>query len=600
MPDIFIDKRILVTGKKSVLYLDNPFNLTGYITDLLYLFGVTCAQNGTNIQTTLHPTTGVQLNCVELGGSLLHDTIVSGDSRTYCMKFADLSSFLVAANDGAINIDGSLTLNSTGTLEIETPTELQIKTPFIVGAGGPPNIGDVLTLLNTSTGECEWQANAAIPPQVRNGLSIDGGFVELGGDLIKNTVVDGFDGGFYRSMSFLNSETFQVQGGDFITLSCNDNISLTNANAINITCSTSGYVDISANSAGELRLRTPNVNNATSTIGQVLTLQAGTAGLAEWADFPSGLTDNIYTVDGTLQSNRLVTGGGSSLNWEELNGFTIRDAGDILVDDCNFFNVENTNSARIDVSDIITLRGANEIQLDTPGAGTATPGWVLNLVSTSGECEWVDVNTLITGSPSTDNIYTVDGTLTQNRIVSGDPINGPYTLQWRDFNTILFNDVDDFNMTDVTNARVRGDNVWLGTDLPVTGTTSIVTPNLSGASVGDILTLQDSSGRVEYQPNATTPYTVDIPGFAFTAGTPTAGWGEYVLLGSVHQKGLTPIVQIYQQGAGQSPDWYHAPPGATGAAPATDVAMVRVTGTNGNITVHVRDVSNVSYRFIVK
>jgi len=173
MPDIFIDKRVFVNGRKSVLHLDNPFNLTGYIIDQIYLFALTCAQNGLNIQATLHPVTGVQQNCVELGGTLLHNTIV--DSGTFDLSFTNSNNLTLQANDF-----------------------FYLQTPAIASASN----GWILTLIDQVTGESEWSSLPA------------GGLLNVGLGLTESPVgtvkLGGAGIGSGENLTVLNGDIWEV------------------------------------------------------------------------------------------------------------------------------------------------------------------------------------------------------------------------------------------------------------------------------------------------------------------------------------------------------------------------------------------------------
>jgi hypothetical protein len=76
--EYYIDKRVFVNGKKSIIHMDNPFNLTQYLLSLIYSTTITCADNGLHLENILS-TNGTQLTCVHLGGTLIEDTTISGD-----------------------------------------------------------------------------------------------------------------------------------------------------------------------------------------------------------------------------------------------------------------------------------------------------------------------------------------------------------------------------------------------------------------------------------------------------------------------------------------------------------------------------------------
>jgi hypothetical protein len=133
--EYFIDKRIMVSGKKSQIHLDNPFNLTGYIETLLWQLSVTGAQNGLNIQTVVS-SSGIQLNYVELGGSLLHATSIDGDGNS--LSISDLSTLVLSTN--------SMQLLAYNTFNLRTPAVLATTA----------TAGQFLKLNNAVSGSCEW------------------------------------------------------------------------------------------------------------------------------------------------------------------------------------------------------------------------------------------------------------------------------------------------------------------------------------------------------------------------------------------------------------------------------------------------------------
>ena len=350
MPDIFIDKRVFVNGRKSVLNLDNPFNLTGYIIDHIYLFALTCAQNGLNIQATLHPTTGVQQNCVELGGTLLHDTIV--DSGTFDLSFTNSNDLTLQANDF-----------------------FYLQTPAIASASN----GWILTLIDKTTGESEWQNSATVPAPSRNGLTTTGGFVELGGDLIHFTEINAQGWNF----DIINIESM-VFSGNFWNAEFTENVALRSAQRMELRGDTN------------LLIVTPNAVTSTATIGQVLTLTVDTGaarGQCEWTDLPSPTVNtNIYTNDGGLAGNREVNGQSNSLLFSEGNGFTISEFGAVNVTDSDSFIVDLTPIITLDGT-TTSVEGSTLLALKTPdnhlGVPTSAPGDIMTLVNnTTGECEW--------------------------------------------------------------------------------------------------------------------------------------------------------------------------------------------------------------------
>jgi hypothetical protein len=253
--EYFIDKRVFVTGRKSVLSLDNPFNLTAFVNSQISLMGVSCAQNGLNIQAALDPITGTQLNCTELGGDLLRNTTVNG-----------------------------------------------------VGA---------------------------------------------------------FD------MNFLEIFKYRLTIGEEM------------------------YLTIGS-------------SQSTAGVGGVLTLLDASTGLCQWSTLPTTLTDNIYTVDGSLDSNRILDGAGTyNLSFIELNDFIVETVNSIsfiegdtfLIDDYTSFTISSVSIIDMEALTAVslltdgglTLKGGTQLNIQTPSVGSGSPpsiGDVLTLSSVLGECEW--------------------------------------------------------------------------------------------------------------------------------------------------------------------------------------------------------------------
>ena len=142
--DIFIDKRFLTNGRRSIIHMDNNFNLTEYIQELINSPGqVTGAQNGTNLVSVL-TTMGTQTSYVELGGPLLHDTTISGAFGFEIMGV------------NTITLDSTLALDIISpSIGISAATTLNIETPNVLASTAQNR--QVLTLIDNSTGNTEYQ-----------------------------------------------------------------------------------------------------------------------------------------------------------------------------------------------------------------------------------------------------------------------------------------------------------------------------------------------------------------------------------------------------------------------------------------------------------
>jgi hypothetical protein len=127
----YIDKRVCVPGKNNkFLNLASWKWLNDIISQVIYgstigdPYGPLLIQNGLNAQ----PNSTNYI--IELGGSLLSDTTIAGNS-TYNLSLLDINN---------------LTLKADSFLNILTPSI------------GTASNGYVLTLINSVTGECDWQA----------------------------------------------------------------------------------------------------------------------------------------------------------------------------------------------------------------------------------------------------------------------------------------------------------------------------------------------------------------------------------------------------------------------------------------------------------
>lgn len=149
--DYFLDKRFIVTGKKSVLHLDYPFNLTEFASTLIMQLGLTGAQNGLNIQPVLS-NSGIQLNYVELGGTLIRNTTISG--ANFNMSLTGLGTYTLSSVNNNITSSSKNTITSDIN-EFYSSSELRLKTPRIISAS--ENDGSYLYLKNATTGESEFR-----------------------------------------------------------------------------------------------------------------------------------------------------------------------------------------------------------------------------------------------------------------------------------------------------------------------------------------------------------------------------------------------------------------------------------------------------------
>lgn len=138
-----------------------------------------------------------------------------------------------------------------------------------------------------------------------------------------------------------------------------------------------------------LKIATPKVvNGATAKAGDVLTLSA-TDGTAEWqTQINTPINDTtLYDRDGTLSGPRTLTGNNNNLTFTGVNTFTA-----------------SAQSAEI------AAAAAGKLRLKTPGYATRQGQFLQLIDQGTGEVEFA--------TPSVQNLYTVNGSLTGNRTVT--------------------------------------------------------------------------------------------------------------------------------------------------------------------------------------
>jgi hypothetical protein len=354
MPSVikyYIDKRVFKSGRK------NPFlNLadTHFLNDLVYQIIYGTAPNTTTgpllIQNGLSSQVTPQNFLIEMGGPLLRDTVVLGNNYNFTIN--NISELLLDSQDLALCANNSFIL----------------KTPDLVSASN----GWVLTLVDSLTGEAEWQpAAGGAVTGADNGLSVLGSNVELGGTLYKNTLIEG--AGYTIDFNALDSF---VVTGDFGSMLFNES-ALLQANT--------GVLTVA--SPNSLRVRTPACFPGApipAVAGQVLTLLNPFNGEAEYTSFPAEFGVNIYNSSGSLLDNRFVIGQGFSLTFDDLDGYTITNLANFDIFDCETVSISGDDSAE--------LKSETSLRLNTPNIGTQTEvsvGQVLTLTnSANGQAEW--------------------------------------------------------------------------------------------------------------------------------------------------------------------------------------------------------------------
>ncbi len=221
--------------------------------------------------------TQAPLGIVELGGSLIKNTTIDGNNN-----FGILLNDLVGFSIGAIGIDTlsnyirSIALDgitfTTNTLELQTPSI----------TGGSAINGQVLTLIDATTGESEWQPVPSLIYQ--NGLTKTSNIVELGGNLLHNTEINGVLNAYHMQFRDINSFTVTSSNMDVYA---DDIMYVKGANT-------------TIKGTSTLILDTPNIQNTLGSLGQVFTLIDPLTGSGEWQTitFPT----DIFLQSGIFNS----------------------------------------------------------------------------------------------------------------------------------------------------------------------------------------------------------------------------------------------------------------------------------------------------------
>jgi len=293
---------------------------------------VTGADNGLTLVT----------NNVELGGTLYKSTTV--DTSGWDFNLLDTENFYSTGNFLTFTYVETI-INEAQTVDLRGSLAIFIKTPACHALTATP--GQVLTLINAASGDCEWQS---IPAGNTNIYLADG-------TLAGNRTLDGLS----NTLTFTNistlSTTVSVNALDFTSLS---SAQLVSANIVLSGTST-------------LLVATPGVNAATAILNQVLTLTNAATGECEWVDAPTGTDTSLATDDQNLTADRNVNG----------NTFRL------------LFNDLDAVGTGISVTDVtwsgsgITTIGGNELRLTEGGMVGKSIGDVLVLKNAStGACEW--------------------------------------------------------------------------------------------------------------------------------------------------------------------------------------------------------------------
>ena len=351
---IHLDKRSIVSGKKSVLHTQNPFNLNNHIglvtnsilTNGGYLFNVGLGLTETPVGT------------VKLGGS----GIGSGE---------DLN---IAANE-IWQVSDTLTV-------ADTVSSLTV--------GTHPTFGIPAVGLITE----ETNGNLAAITTLGDGTVAYASMTQNRGTTIKKVTLENLE------LSMSNNEpTISLAR---IILST-DTISMGSIDHVNVdstlieTNKDKGVIFNGVISGVAYSYEHPR---SSGLINQVL-LNDG-AGQLNWSNGPSAMLDNIYTADGALTGNRIISCAGLNLTFDNPNYF--------IVDGAAILDI-NGAIAGIVGSTSVTVGSTTSLRLSTPAvtATSVTVGEIPVLQNINGEIEF---ETLVKGAYADDTAAGVGGITT--------------------------------------------------------------------------------------------------------------------------------------------------------------------------------------------
>jgi hypothetical protein len=260
-----IDDRVCVPGNTNkFLNLASWKNLNDIISQVVFNTFPGQPVNGIVVQNGLNSNTANNQFNIELGGPLLKDTTINGQSG-FSINFIELFN-----------------------LCLEVTNQFLLKYPV-----GEYQIGAKLTPIDIATGEVSWR----LP---NNGLSVNiNGNTELGGTLLKNTNIVGnaFDLSIDQLSELLLSGIISsIEGVNALDV-LSDNLTLIGESFLNV--------------------RTPNVVGNTAVDGQILTLIDSTTGESEFknkktvlnfvsADWVSGVKIDILATTHNQGTNPIV------------------------------------------------------------------------------------------------------------------------------------------------------------------------------------------------------------------------------------------------------------------------------------------------------
>lgn len=375
--------------------------------------------------------------------------------------------------------------SSSTTATLQGSTRLSLKTP-----GFATRQGQYLQLVDQSTGSVEF---APLPSAVN----------------------------IYTSDGTLSGSRLVTMGGANLTFTGPGNFNANSLTAYSFnsssgaTLTTSGSMHLQG--TAQLDIATPSVVANTAQVGQVLTLMDRDTGRVE---FNTPAERNLYTKDGTIPTgNRQVTiAGGGNLIFNGSGTFTTAST-------LATVNMQAAN-AQLNGTSGLYLAGYNGFYVGTPkiNLGQATANQVLTLLDPlTGR---VDFTTINTGSATVDTIYSANGSLNSDRIVS--LANHSLTFQGgASGGDITMAAVRTITQTSTTESIYQSPSLKLGGSSAIwLRTPRVQTGGVNGPQAGEVLVLKNTSGDVDFAPIQTITGIVEYYGDTTGDLLPDPGDGE--------------------------------------------------------------------------
>ena len=359
----------------------------------------------------------------QLGGLLIQDTVVSGSANTWDLTFDELNEFYVNGNNkmqitstdaigdfsqcyvapfaaqllnvtagfasSTISAEAGLaSMEATPVKILLNATEMQLKTPAV--AASTAVNGQVLTLLDATTGEAEWaNGGGGTTYTVNNGLTESpADNFQLGGTLIQDTTINGTNAYNLDFVDLQSSTNNALESYQFSTSALGNNASLSLNSLANVSRfshedNTTSVVSAIELVGTELRVQTPLY--ASKTAGDVLTLMDATTGEAEWQPAPSGGIPFAVATAFSATPNTYTT------TIPGVTGYTDGDAYIIR------FNTGNESGATLNINGI----GAKSLHYNNAGALIGGDIWdgaemlcIFNFLNDSFDCIGTSPNSL--------------------------------------------------------------------------------------------------------------------------------------------------------------------------------------------------------------